>query len=647
MKYKFIVLLTLIIFITLDSYAAVENYNEVNNLWIDIDVNSEIKVSQITEAGKLENIVTELTLYPINDNRQTIKSLKIISEPQADITEEENKVVYKWGNMNDNYQFGFESSIETKNFIYPIPSTPFPILSIDPSLRSYLEPTDNIDINDDILVKATSIAQDKENLIEVVFGVADWVNQNINYDLNSLTAAAVQKSSWVLANRQGVCDEITSLFISMLRSIGVPARFVSGMVYTNLDYSFGNHGWAEVYFEGYGWIPFDVTFGQYGWIDPSHVKLSDSVDSATYSAKYKWRSYGLKIEPQDLKLASSVISAGDKRKSPYNLDASLIEDEVGPGSYVPLRISVENPFDYYVSTSLIITKAPQLTEKNVKQVLIKPKSRTDVFWLIKVPDNIDSDYLYTSDIEVKESFGARATTSLDYSASYKVVQLKESEDIIQSYTKISKKTFSEFISMKCASDKKYYFKYELGSISCIIKNKTDDKLNADICVLDSCKKLNLASQEDSMVNFDINFNQLNSQTIIITANVQGKNVNDFVNLKIYDKPILHIDNIEYPELINYDDQIELSFHLSSSPAVSNVEIEINDFGYSKIDSLSETQKVILPLKGNILINNNIKLAVSYLDENGKEYLTTFEYPINVVGVPWYARLFEMLRQVFT
>ena len=59
---------------------------------------------------------------------------------------------------------------------------------------------------------------------------------------------------------------------------------------------------------------------------------------------------------------------------------------------------------------------------------------------------------------VKESFGARATTSLDYSASYKVVQLKESEDIIQSYTKISKKTFSEFISMKCASDKKYYFK---------------------------------------------------------------------------------------------------------------------------------------------------------------------------------------------
>src|SRR3990167_7157174 len=574
--------LIFVIFLSVNSYAAVENYNDIESLWIDINIDSSIKVTQNDDEFIFDHLNTELTLFPVTDTRQKVQSLQIISEPKASI-EQKNYILYKWNNFNNKFTFGLKGSIQTFNKIYEIPNAKFPILSVDESLRQYLEPTDNIDINDDMITKASSLAQDKNNLFEVTYTIADWVKTNIEYDLNTLTATAVQKSSWVLDNRQGVCDEITSLFISLLRGIGIPARFVSGMVYTNLDYEFGNHGWAEVNFEGYGWVPFDVTFGQYGWIDPSHVKLSDSVDSATYSAKYKWRSYGLKIEPQDLKLASSVISAGDKRKSPYNLDASLIEDEVGPGSYVPLRISVEKPFDYFVSTSLIITKAPQLTEKNVKQVLIKPKSRTDVFWLIKVPDNIDSDYLYTSDIEVKESFGARATTSLDYSASYKVVKLKESEDIIQSYTKISKKTFSEFISMKCASDKKYYFKYELGSISCIIKNKTDDKLNADICVLDSCKKLNLASQEDSMVNFDINFNQLNSQTIIITANVQGKNVNDFVNLKIYDKPILHIDNIEYPELINYDDQIELSFHLSSSPAVSNVEIEINDFGYSKID----------------------------------------------------------------
>src|SRR3989344_3990923 len=635
MKYKFIVLLTLIIFITLDSYAAVENYNEVNNLWIDIDVNSEIKVSQITEAGKLENIVTELTLYPINDNRQTIKSLKIISEPQADITEEENKVVYKWGNMNDNYQFGFESSIETKNFIYPIPSTPFPILSIDPSLRSYLEPTDNIDINDDILVKATSIAQDKENLIEVVFGVADWVNQNINYDLNSLTAAAVQKSSWVLANRQGVCDEITSLFISMLRSIGVPARFVSGMVYTNLDYTFGNHGWAEVYFEGYGWI------------DPSHVKLSDSVDSATYSAKYKWRSSGLEVEPQSLVLDSKVKSVGTKLQSPYNIEASLIEDQVGEGSYVPLKVTVENPFDYYASTSVIVTKAPQVIEKNVKQVLLRPKSRGDVFWIIKVPDNLDSNYLYTADIEVKDSFGGKSSISLDYSSSYNKITEKKAKDIIDDYTNIKEVTYSQYISIKCSPDKNYYFSYETASISCTIKNKTNDLLsNINLCMQKQCKIVNVRGQQNLDVVFELALNEFSTQTIVVDAEVNNKHVNDFLSLRVYQKPGLKIDDVEYPKRVAYNDEFNLMFHLSSQTIISNIEINVNGNSYSSIDSLKETQRIILPLKGSFTAYEPIKLNIKYYDENGKEYSTNEEYEIFVSNVPWYAKLMYSFKMLF-
>lgn len=70
---------------------------------------------------------------------------------------------------------------------------------------------------------------------KVVYELSDWTKTNIDYDLNTITAKAVKKSSWVLENRQGVCDELTNLFISMLRSVGIPARFVTGMVYTNID----------------------------------------------------------------------------------------------------------------------------------------------------------------------------------------------------------------------------------------------------------------------------------------------------------------------------------------------------------------------------------------------------------------------------
>src|SRR3989338_2220208 len=103
------------------------------------------------------------------------------------------------------------------------------------------------------------------------FLLASWVKENVRYDLTTLTAEAVQTSSWVFQERRGVCDELTNLFIAMARSVGIPARFVTGTVYSGLLPGWGNHGWAEVYFQGYGWVPFDVTYGQYGWIDPSHV----------------------------------------------------------------------------------------------------------------------------------------------------------------------------------------------------------------------------------------------------------------------------------------------------------------------------------------------------------------------------------------
>ena len=60
----------------------------------------------------------------------------------------------------------------------------------------------------------------------------------------------------------------------MLRSIGIPARFVTGTASSGtIAEGWGNHGWAEVYFPEKGWIPWDVTFGQYGWVDSSHLKL--------------------------------------------------------------------------------------------------------------------------------------------------------------------------------------------------------------------------------------------------------------------------------------------------------------------------------------------------------------------------------------
>lgn len=66
---------------------------------------------------------------------------------------------------------------------------------------------------------------------------------------------------YVLDELHGDCGQVALLYISMMRSLGVPARWESGWMLH--PWSQNLHDWAEVYFEGIGWVPVDVSFGRY------------------------------------------------------------------------------------------------------------------------------------------------------------------------------------------------------------------------------------------------------------------------------------------------------------------------------------------------------------------------------------------------
>ncbi len=66
---------------------------------------------------------------------------------------------------------------------------------------------------------------------------------------------------YVLDEQHGDCGQVSLLYISLMRSLGVPARWESGwMLHPE---SKNLHDWAEVYFEGIGWVPVDVSFGRF------------------------------------------------------------------------------------------------------------------------------------------------------------------------------------------------------------------------------------------------------------------------------------------------------------------------------------------------------------------------------------------------
>lgn len=65
----------------------------------------------------------------------------------------------------------------------------------------------------------------------------------------------------VLELRGGVCQDFAHLFVAVARSMGVPARYVSGYLHMQGDRSAttASHAWAEAWVPDRGWLGFDAT----------------------------------------------------------------------------------------------------------------------------------------------------------------------------------------------------------------------------------------------------------------------------------------------------------------------------------------------------------------------------------------------------
>lgn len=73
----------------------------------------------------------------------------------------------------------------------------------------------------------------------------------------------------VFKSKRGVCQDFAQLMIAALRSIGIPARYVSGYILTHpapgkprLIGADATHAWVEAWCPGHGWLGLDPTNGK-------------------------------------------------------------------------------------------------------------------------------------------------------------------------------------------------------------------------------------------------------------------------------------------------------------------------------------------------------------------------------------------------
>ena len=107
---------------------------------------------------------------------------------------------------------------------------------------------------------------------EWCFEVCHAIHKGFRYDT---AATSVQsKVAEALVHRSGVCQDFAHVMIAVLRRAGIPARYVSGYIFSGDNPVLGaeaSHAWCEAYLPPYGWVGFDPTNDRL--IDESFVKI--------------------------------------------------------------------------------------------------------------------------------------------------------------------------------------------------------------------------------------------------------------------------------------------------------------------------------------------------------------------------------------
>lgn len=137
--------------------------------------------------------------------------------------------------------------LEVRQFILPSPL----ISKISPEIRTY----------------AKQSFKPERSLYEAAYELMQRIFTDFDFVSGFTNIATPLKE--VMKEKKGVCQDFAQIAIACLRSVGLPARYVSGYIETRapegkekLIGTDASHAWFSVYIPTYGWVDFDPTNNQ-------------------------------------------------------------------------------------------------------------------------------------------------------------------------------------------------------------------------------------------------------------------------------------------------------------------------------------------------------------------------------------------------
>ncbi|MGN0677810.1 MAG: transglutaminase family protein [Ruminococcus sp.] len=222
-------------------------------------------IKKISENLNLTNIKIDLDYYHqfTDEQNQTIRDFSEKYNMNMLLSNRENLPVL----LNYNSMMSMLIENQYRNFVY----------------ENYLSYPDNDDFKEiynaysDILENAP-VSTTYERL-ETLQKIKDKINSEVEYTLEPGKTPSTRDFTnyFLLENKKGYCVHYATAGVMLARMAGIPARYATGYVSVGDDYNESNknpdgsytvklpdsrsHAWAEIYLDGYGWIPFEFTAG--------------------------------------------------------------------------------------------------------------------------------------------------------------------------------------------------------------------------------------------------------------------------------------------------------------------------------------------------------------------------------------------------
>lgn len=254
----------------------------------DVSYRTSIHYDDIVRGSQ-----NEMRACPASDEYQQLVAYRVTTHPAARILAYHDY----WGTRVDTFgvrephvslELMAEASVETM---------PRPLVTVSPrvvelsnaSFRDqyveYLSRSMHTEWDGDIASAAERIAAiTGDDVVGIVLALHRFVHTSLQYTPGA-TYIGVDVNE-VLAKAKGVCQDYAHLAVALCRSIGIPARYVSGYFFASSDATGADvdgdevkvqtHAWFEAAIPGWGWLALDPTNAQQ--VGQRHITIGHGRD---------------------------------------------------------------------------------------------------------------------------------------------------------------------------------------------------------------------------------------------------------------------------------------------------------------------------------------------------------------------------------